>query len=68
MKEAEELKEVVRKTRKVLTDEEFRSEMVQHNYETAKKYFSFSVLYKKLKNLISDCTGCPLTNNSNMEK
>jgi len=58
--------EAVRKTRKVLTDEEFRNEMVRHNYETAKKYFSFSVLYKKLKNLISDCTGCPLSNNSDM--
>ena len=57
--------DAVRKTRKVITDEEFRTEMVQHNYETAKKYFSYSVLNKKLKNLISDCTGCPLPNNSN---
>jgi hypothetical protein len=56
--------DAVRKTRKVLTDEEFRTEMVQHNYETAKKYFSYSVLNKKLKNLISDCTGCPLPNNA----
>jgi glycosyltransferase involved in cell wall biosynthesis len=57
--------EAVRKTRKVLTDEEFRTQMVRHNYETAQKYFSYSVLYKKLRNLISDCTGCPLPNNSN---
>jgi glycosyltransferase involved in cell wall biosynthesis len=52
--------EAVRKTRKVLTDTEFRNKMVQHNYETAKKYFSYSVLRKKLRNLIRDCTGCPL--------
>ncbi|MGD8973404.1 MAG: glycosyltransferase family 4 protein [Desulfobacterales bacterium] len=52
--------EAVRKARKVLTDPELRSKMVRHNYETAKKYFSYSVLHKKLKNLISDCTGCPL--------
>ncbi len=57
--------EAVRKARKVLTDEEFRTQMVRHNYETAQKYYSYSVLYKKLRNLISDCIGCPLPKNSN---
>ncbi len=52
--------EAVRKTRKVLADSDFRQKMVSHNYETAKKYFSYSVLNNKLKNLIKDCTGCPL--------
>jgi len=52
--------EAVRKTRKVLTDSDFRRKMAIHNYETAKKYFSYSVLHDKLKNLIKDCTGCPL--------
>ena len=52
--------EAVRKTRKVLTDPDFRRKMVKHNYETAKHYYSFSVLHNKLKNLITDCTGCPL--------
>jgi glycosyltransferase involved in cell wall biosynthesis len=50
----------VRQTRKVLSEAEYRQQMVKHNYETAQKYFSYSVLRKKLKNLISDCTGCPL--------
>jgi len=50
----------VRQTRKVLSDAQYRHQMVKHNYETAQKYFSYSVLRKKLKNLISDCTGCPL--------
>ena len=50
----------VRQARKVLKDSEYRNKMVKHNYETARKYFSYSVLRKKLKNLISDCTGCPL--------
>ena len=53
--------ETVRKTRAVLTDPELRSKMVKHNYETAQKYYSYSVLHNKLKNLISDCTGCQLT-------
>jgi spore maturation protein CgeB len=48
----------VRKTKKVLTDPELRRKMVTHNYETAKKYYSYSILAKKLKNLIADCTGC----------
>ena len=52
--------EAVRKTRKVLSDAEFCSKMVQHNYETARLYYSYSVLYEKLKGLIKDCTGCPL--------
>ena len=52
--------EAVRKTRKVLTDPELRRKMVKHNYETAKHYYSYSVLHNKLKSLIKDCTGCPL--------
>jgi spore maturation protein CgeB len=56
--------ETVRRARKVLTDPELRSKMVKHNYETAQKYYSYSFLHNKLKNLISDCTGCQLTNNS----
>jgi glycosyltransferase involved in cell wall biosynthesis len=50
--------EAVRKTKKILIDPELRKKMVTHNYETARKYYSYSVLGKKLKNLISDCTGC----------
>ncbi len=56
--------EAVRQTRKVLSDAEFRNKMVKHNYETAKKYYSYSVLHYKLKNLISDCIGCPLSDDS----
>jgi len=52
--------ETVHRTRKVLTDSELRRKMVKHNFETAQKYYSYSVLHNKLKNLISDCTGCQL--------
>ena len=51
----------IREARKVLTDPDYRSKMVKRNYETAQKYFSYSVLRKKLKNLITDCTGCSLS-------
>jgi len=50
--------EAVDLTKKILTDPALRKKMVTHNYETAKKYYSYSVLEKKLRNLISDCTGC----------
>ncbi len=52
--------EAVRKTRKVLSDPEIRDQMVKHNYDVARHYYSYSVLYNKLKSLIKDCTGCPL--------
>ena len=51
----------IREARKVLKDPDYRSKMVKRNYETAQKYFSYSVLRKKLKNLITDCTGCSLS-------
>jgi glycosyltransferase involved in cell wall biosynthesis len=51
--------EAVRKTKKVLTDADLRESMVKHNYDTAQKYFSYSILEKKLKTLIAECTGCP---------
>ncbi len=50
--------ETVRKTRKVLTDSELRAKMVRHNYETAKRCFSFAILEQKLKGLISDSADC----------
>jgi glycosyltransferase involved in cell wall biosynthesis len=50
--------EAVRQTRKILTDPDLRKKIVTHNYETAKKYYSYSILGKKLRSLISDCTGC----------
>jgi glycosyltransferase involved in cell wall biosynthesis len=50
--------EAVRRTQEVLTNPDLRKKMVTHNYETAKKYYSYSVLEKKLRSLISDCTGC----------
>ena len=36
--------EAVRKTKKILTDPELRRKMVTHNYEIAKKFYSYSVL------------------------
>ena len=48
--------EAVAQTREVLSNPELREKMVDHNYETAKLFFSYSVLQSKLKNLIGDVT------------
>jgi len=44
-------------TRKVLEDPVLAKEMVDHNYELGKRYYSFSVLRQKLKVLLSNCFG-----------
>ena len=44
----------VHQARKVLTDPEYCNKMVTCNYEVARRYYSYSVLDRKLKNLISD--------------
>lgn len=42
----------VRQVKKVLEDEKFRKKMVEHNYEIAKGYYSYSILQQKLKSLL----------------
>ena len=52
--------EAIAKTRKVIEDRELREKMLKHNYETARKYFSYAILKKKLTGLASDCLGCQI--------
>lgn len=40
----------------LLNDKELTSKMAEHNYKIAARYFSYSVLQNKLKNLISEYT------------
>ena len=48
---------VVDHVRKVVTDDAYRTEMVEHNYELSKAFFSYSVLRRKLRSLITSITG-----------
>lgn len=48
----------ITQVKKILEDEKFRKKMVDHNYEIAKTFYSYSVLHKKLKNLLMECTAC----------
>ncbi|UCH20343.1 MAG: glycosyltransferase family 4 protein [Deltaproteobacteria bacterium] len=50
--------EAVLQTRQVLEDPKLRQEMVERNYEIAKRFFGYSVLRQKLRTLLYDCIAC----------
>jgi len=43
---------IVEETRRLLDDSEYRNQMVEHNFETAKRYYSYPILRDSLQNLI----------------
>ncbi len=43
--------------RRVIDDEEYRTGMVEHNYELATRFFSYAVLRRKLRAMICNFTG-----------
>jgi len=45
------------RTREVLKDEKLRNDMVEHNYQVAKRHYSYTILRRKLRALITDCFG-----------
>lgn len=51
----------VRETERLLADANLRAEIVEKNFEIAKKYYSYAVLEEKLKTLIADCESCEFT-------
>ncbi|MEM1067272.1 MAG: glycosyltransferase family 4 protein [Planctomycetota bacterium] len=50
-------KDVVSKVQRIINDREFREEMVDYNYEIGKAFFSYSVLRRKLRALVTNFTG-----------
>lgn len=50
-------KDVVNHVRRVLEDGEYREEMVNHNFELGRRFYSYSVLRRKLRALITNITG-----------
>ncbi len=48
---------VLDQVRRVISDDDYRREMVQRNYELGKKFFSYSVLRRQLRTLITSFTG-----------
>ncbi|MBT4866390.1 MAG: glycosyltransferase family 4 protein [Planctomycetaceae bacterium] len=50
-------KSVAQQVRRVIEDEQYREDMVNHNYELATKFFGYSVLKRKLRALVCNFTG-----------
>ncbi|MEM8679458.1 MAG: glycosyltransferase family 4 protein [Planctomycetota bacterium] len=48
---------VVSQVRRVISDVEYRDAIVNHNYEICKRFFSYSILRRKLRALITNVTG-----------
>ena len=49
--------ETVDLTNKILNDNVLRTEMVEHNFEIARRYFSYSILRDKLNAILNNCFG-----------
>lgn len=50
-------REVISKVKRVIDDEEYRQAMVEKNYELSKRFYSYAVLRRKLRILITNHTG-----------
>jgi len=50
-------RDVVQHVRRVINEPQYRQEMVDHNYELSKAFFSYSVLRRRLRVLITNITG-----------
>ena len=50
-------KDVVRMVRRLLEEPAYRDELVDHNFRVAKRYYSYSVLRRSLRTLITNLTG-----------
>ncbi len=50
-------RDVVDRVRRVLSDEAYREEMVNKNYDLCKAFFSYSVLRRKLRAMVTNFTG-----------
>ena len=48
---------VLAQVRQVIADESYRQEVVDHNFELGKKFFSYSVLRRKLRSLVTAFSG-----------
>ena len=50
-------RDTVDQVKKIIDDENYRQEMVDHNYEIGRAFFSYGVLRRKLRALVTNFTG-----------
>ena len=51
------ISKIITQVKRVIDDDKYRKHMVDHNYELASKFFSYSVLRRKLRALVCNFTG-----------
>jgi len=44
-------------TKKILSDKKLRQEMIEHNYDMARRYYSYSILRNKLNVILDNAFG-----------
>jgi glycosyltransferase involved in cell wall biosynthesis len=50
-------RDVIEEVRTILEDVHYRRDMVEHNYSVAKRFYSYSVLRRHLRTLVTNITG-----------
>lgn len=50
-------REVIAQVRRLLSDPTFRSETVDHNYKIASRYYSYGVIRRHLRSIVTSLTG-----------
>ena len=50
-------RDVLSQVERVVSDPGYRDEIVNHNYEMSRKFFSYSVLRRKLRSIVTNFTG-----------
>jgi len=50
-------RDVITQVQHVIHDHDAREQMVEHNYELSKRFFSYTVLRRKLRSLVTNFTG-----------
>ncbi len=50
-------KDVINKVRRVIEDDKYRQEMVDRNFELGTRFYSYAVLRRKLRSLVTNVTG-----------
>jgi hypothetical protein len=49
--------ETVQRTRQALEDASLRQEMAEHNYQMARRHYSYQMLERRLQTLLAECFG-----------
>ena len=50
-------REIVEEVRRIISDADYRRAMVEHNFKVASRYFSYAVLRRSLRTLITHIRG-----------